>query len=788
MIIKQSKQVKVENIHALCKYLEYGAPKLREQVQAAGLDADALKAGRVKFSFTGNLQADELNKQAIQEMELTADANRRAKGNRFLHLIVSLRQDENLERDQWQHIARRAAGKLGLEEHQYFGVVHKDTDNEHLHLIINLISPQTYKINTLAYSHRKLQELAADLEQELQLKQDNHQTVKNEAQRSAETVERTTAQQAFYSYAAQYTAQLQAAQSWQELHALLQLHGMKLKRKGPGLVLYTVFAGKEYAVKASALDRELSFSQLTARLGPYTAALPTDIEPVSVFTAQPVTADPDGQQTKRYQAFLEQKRLHKAERSAELTKAESQKQQALSALKEQRTAARELLAQIRRSDPQRAADEQAKMSQLFAAKAKAIKHEYAAARKAEISKTAEQSYLDYLKDVNEEYEGALRRELLQRLQRTPHRGNILTGAISMRVTVKRLTYFQLVKRTGKGQDLYLSQYAHGEQIRDDLTQIKISRNPSFITVLDAFTLAKQRFADGTITVEGAAQYQRLCAVAAAQLGIKIRCSDPAVQNFYITKKEQQHGKLRNFSKPVKPIRSRRERFAGSAAFRAEPFSRDYEYAFKLTEPGQRTEYERGEQLQQTSGQTARQSADGENNLTYPYQADHQRRAGGPLAARKLHLHAVPGSSMAAGRQNGDVSVHPAASAVMEQSKQPDVLQGVRRAAAGEGAAREGSAGRGLDALQNYLAERNVKRALGLAVLEHRLWQQESGTFTYRGQRKLGGKVYALLEKDQIIYVRAIEDYAQRRLKQRGMKVFISKHGRLEVVNSKKRKR
>ena len=788
MIIKQSKQVKVENIYTLGAYLEYGAPKMREQAQAAGLDAAALKAGRVKFSFTGNLQADELNKQAVQEMELTADANRRAKGNKFLHLIVSLRQDEHLTPEQWQHIARRAAGKLGLENHQYCGVVHKDTDNEHLHLIINLISPQTYKINTLSYSHRKLQELAVDLEKELQLKQDNHQTVKTEAQRSAETVERTTAQQAFYSYAAQYTAQLKAAQSWRELHALLQRHGMKLKRKGQGLVIYTVFADREYAVKASALDRQLSFSKLSERLGPYTEALPAEAEPVSVFTAQPVTADPDGQQAERYQAFLQQKRLNKAERSAELTKAESQKQLALTALKEQRAAARRLIAEIRKSEPARAAAEQEDLGQLFAAKAAEIRQEYIAAKRAEISRTAEQSYLDYLKDVNEKYEGALRRELLQRLQRTPQPGNILTGTVSMHVTVKHLTYFQLIKRTGKGQDLYLSQYAYGEQIRDDLTQIRVSRDPSFITVLDAFTLAKQRFADGIITVAGAAQYQLLCAAAAAQLGIKICCSDPEAQNFYIQRKEQQHGKIRNFSKSIKPIRSRAERFARADAAQGEPFCREYEYAFKRAEPGQRTAGGRGEQLQQTPGQTAPQSAGGENNLTYPHQADHQRRAGGALAAGKLHLHAVPGGGMAAGGQNSDVPVHSAAPAVMEQSKQPDVLQRVRRAAAGAGAAREGSAGRGLDALQVYLAERNVKRALGLDVPEHRLWQQESGTFTFRGQRKLGGKVYALLEKDQIIYVRAIEDYAQRRLKQRGMKVFISKHGRLEVVNSKKRKR
>jgi len=61
------------------------------------------------------------------------------------------------------------------------------------------------------------------------------------------------------------------AQSWQQMHELLNQHGLIIKLRGAGLVIGTQ-DGKIHA-KASAIDRQLSFKALTDRLGAYEVPL-----------------------------------------------------------------------------------------------------------------------------------------------------------------------------------------------------------------------------------------------------------------------------------------------------------------------------------------------------------------------------------------------------------------------------------------------------------------------------------------------------------------------------------
>ena len=37
--------------------------------------------------------------------------------------------------------------QLGLEKHQVVAALHQDTDNIHLHIAINKVSPESYKVN-----------------------------------------------------------------------------------------------------------------------------------------------------------------------------------------------------------------------------------------------------------------------------------------------------------------------------------------------------------------------------------------------------------------------------------------------------------------------------------------------------------------------------------------------------------------------------------------------------------------------------------------------------------------
>ena len=65
----------------------------------------------------------------------------------------------------------------------------------------------------------------------------------------------------------QMKAVLERAQGWQDVHDLLSAHGAVIKPRGAGLAIATL-DGK-VGIKASSLDRKLSFKSLTDRFGEY---------------------------------------------------------------------------------------------------------------------------------------------------------------------------------------------------------------------------------------------------------------------------------------------------------------------------------------------------------------------------------------------------------------------------------------------------------------------------------------------------------------------------------------
>ncbi len=60
---------------------------------------------------------------------------------------------------------------------------------------------------------------------------------------------------------------LQKAQGWQDIHELFTAYGAVIKPRGAGLAIATL-DGK-VGIKASSLDRRLSFKSLTDRFGAY---------------------------------------------------------------------------------------------------------------------------------------------------------------------------------------------------------------------------------------------------------------------------------------------------------------------------------------------------------------------------------------------------------------------------------------------------------------------------------------------------------------------------------------
>ena len=80
-------------------------------------------------------------KTIYEEMKVVSDYNSRCR-NKFLRIEIGIApQDERkLPVSELMRIAHLFAKRIGLDNHQWVAVTHKDTDNRHIHIIANRIS------------------------------------------------------------------------------------------------------------------------------------------------------------------------------------------------------------------------------------------------------------------------------------------------------------------------------------------------------------------------------------------------------------------------------------------------------------------------------------------------------------------------------------------------------------------------------------------------------------------------------------------------------------------------
>ena len=81
------------------------------------------------------------SKAIYEEMKVVSDYNSRCR-NKFLRIEIGIApQDEKkLPVSELMQIAHLFAKRIGLDNHQWVAVTHKDTDNRHIHIIANRIS------------------------------------------------------------------------------------------------------------------------------------------------------------------------------------------------------------------------------------------------------------------------------------------------------------------------------------------------------------------------------------------------------------------------------------------------------------------------------------------------------------------------------------------------------------------------------------------------------------------------------------------------------------------------
>lgn len=250
---------------------------------------------------------------ACRLVEAVHAQNTRAGSNRTYHMVISLHpEDRSLNGNELRRVVENLVETLGFSRHQYIAARHNDKDHEHVHVAINKIHPETFRIHSPAWDHQKLFTAGRVLERELGLTplQSRVHDREKVPQRAADH-EAHHGVESFARWARKRLGpalQDRELRSWDELHEVCARLGVVLRPHGNGLVFEDVEQGMR--VKASFVDRQLSKPRLCQRFGAFQPAPAHQLEAARTATRRysPAPAIAPQGLWKEYEQSLDQAR------------------------------------------------------------------------------------------------------------------------------------------------------------------------------------------------------------------------------------------------------------------------------------------------------------------------------------------------------------------------------------------------------------------------------------------------------------------------------------------------
>ncbi|SDR45067.1 TraI/MobA(P) family conjugative relaxase [Pseudovibrio sp. Tun.PSC04-5.I4] len=211
---------------------------------------------------------------AIVEIENTQGHNTRVKGDRSYHLVISFAEGEVPELEVLRDIEKSFAKALGFEEHERIIGTHTNTDNYHMHVAINRIHPETYKVHTPYYDFDALEKTRLEMELKYGLTRTNAKgEALDKANPKARDYEANTYEVSFSTYVKDYKDELlkirQTSKTWPEFHEGIAAYSLELKKRGNGFVFKELDGPR--MEKASTVHRDFSKKSMEDKFGPYQA-------------------------------------------------------------------------------------------------------------------------------------------------------------------------------------------------------------------------------------------------------------------------------------------------------------------------------------------------------------------------------------------------------------------------------------------------------------------------------------------------------------------------------------
>lgn len=141
-------------------------------------DKGASTSSRVAWTSTHNLFTDDVNTAAkvmawtdMHRDDIRAEAGGSAAGRKptkgsVYHYSLSWKDGQDPSREDMEAAAHASVERLGLEGHQYYLVAHNDTEHAHVHIVTNLVNPETGLIHSNYRDQKILDRWAHEYEQE----------------------------------------------------------------------------------------------------------------------------------------------------------------------------------------------------------------------------------------------------------------------------------------------------------------------------------------------------------------------------------------------------------------------------------------------------------------------------------------------------------------------------------------------------------------------------------------------------------------------------------------------
>ena len=260
------------------------------------------------INMPGNLDEPDA---IIAQMDGIADkAHRKAKfkGDPVYHLVLSWRSEDSPKPEQIQDCVRHTLKALGMNECQAVWAIHRDTDDDHVHVAVNRVHPEKGVVMgpprrdyliidkamreleiTHGFSRDNGPFITLDgkggpqivrmsrkerLEKGLLKSGDEHGPAITQAAKAAE---RSQGAPSFQEWAQSTPARAlrnvlsSPRATWQDVHTVLAVHGMVIQPRGSGMVVSTTLeSGRVLACPVSKLDRGFTKMKLEQHLGAFT--------------------------------------------------------------------------------------------------------------------------------------------------------------------------------------------------------------------------------------------------------------------------------------------------------------------------------------------------------------------------------------------------------------------------------------------------------------------------------------------------------------------------------------